>query len=57
MSESGSTKRDVNALRGESKVARIPIKVVPSDPKRKPELILAKAPVTPEVMRFKGLLR
>ena len=57
MSESGSTKRDVNALRGESKVARIPIKVVPSDPKRKPEWIRAKAPVTPEVMRLKGLLR
>ena len=57
MSESGSTKRDVNALRGESKVARIPIKVVQSDPKRKPEWIRAKAPVTPEVMRLKGLLR
>ena len=57
MSESGSTKRDVNALRGESKVARIPIKVVPSDPKRKPEWIRAKAPVTHEVMRLKGLLR
>ena len=57
MSETGSTKRDVNALRGESKVARIPIKVVPSDPKRKPEWIRAKAPVTPEVMRLKGLLR
>ena len=57
MSETGSTKRDVNALRGESKVARIPIKIVPSDPKRKPEWIRAKAPVTPEVMRLKGLLR
>jgi lipoic acid synthetase len=57
MSDNSSSKRDVNALRGESKVSRIPIKVVPSDPKRKPEWIRAKAPVTPEVMRLKGLLR
>ena len=57
MSEISPEKRDINALRGESKVARIPIKVVPSEPKRKPAWIRAKAPVTPEVVRLKGLLR
>lgn len=57
MAEIESTKRDVSALRGESKVSRIPIKVVPSDPKRKPSWIRAKAPVTPEVIRLKALLR
>lgn len=57
MSEISPKKRDINALRGESKVARIPIKVVPSEPKRKPAWIRAKAPVTPEVVRLKGLLR
>ncbi|MCL4140288.1 UNVERIFIED_CONTAM: hypothetical protein GTU68_011563 [Idotea baltica] len=57
MSEIENTKRDVSALRGESKVSRIPIKVVPSEPKRKPSWIRAKAPVTPEVVRLKALLR
>jgi lipoic acid synthetase len=57
MSEIGHEKRDVDALRGESKVSRIPIKVVPSEPKRKPAWIRAKAPVTPEVVRLKALLR
>jgi len=57
MSETVSSKRDVNALRGESKVSRIPIKVIPSEPKRKPAWIRAKAPVTPEVIRLKALLR
>jgi lipoic acid synthetase len=57
MSEIGREKRDVSALRGESKVSRIPVKVIPSDPKRKPAWIRAKAPVTPEVVRLKALLR
>lgn len=57
MSETEITKRDVKALKGESKVSRIPIKVVPSDPKRKPEWIRAKAPSSPEASRIKKLLR
>lgn len=50
-------KRDVKSLKGESKVSRIPIKIVPSDPKRKPAWIRAKAPNHPEVIRLKELLR
>lgn len=57
MSETVITKRDVKALKGESKVSRIPIKVIPSDPKRKPEWIRAKAHSSPEVTRLKKLLR
>jgi len=45
-------------LRGADKVARIPIKVVPSTKvKRKPSWIRAKAPTTPEVRRLKEVLR
>ena len=45
-------------LRGAEKVARIPIKVVPSTKvKRKPSWIRAKAPTTPEVKRLKEVLR
>lgn len=47
-------------LRGAEKVARIPIKVAPSDPKqrlRKPAWIRASFPGTPEVMRLKQILR
>lgn len=45
-------------LRGAEKVARIPIKVVPSTKvKRKPSWIRAKAPTTPEVKRLKAILR
>ncbi len=45
-------------LRGAEKVARIPIKVVPStEVKRKPAWIRAKAPTTPEVKRLKAVLR
>lgn len=57
MSETVIKKRDVKALKGESKVSRIPIKIVPSDPKRKPAWIRAKAPSNPEVIRLKKLLR
>jgi lipoic acid synthetase len=45
-------------LRGAEKVARIPIKVVPStEIKRKPSWIRAKAPTTKEVKRLKEVLR
>lgn len=45
-------------LRGAEKVARIPIKVIPStEIKRKPSWIRAKAPTTPEVKRLKAILR
>lgn len=45
-------------LRGAEKVARIPIKVVPStEIKRKPSWIRAKAPTTQEVKRLKSILR
>ncbi|HRY14973.1 MAG: lipoyl synthase [Candidatus Competibacteraceae bacterium] len=47
-------------LRGAGKVARIPIKVAPTDPKqrlRKPAWIRAPFPGTPEVQRLKQILR
>ncbi len=45
-------------LKGESKTARIPIKVVPKDePLKKPKWIKAKAPISPEIARLKGILR
>ena len=44
--------------RGAEKVARIPIKVVPSTKvKRKPAWIRAKAPTTPEVKQLRKILR
>ena len=57
MTEQAHKKRDVKALKGESKVSRIPVKIIPSDPKRKPEWIRAKAHSHPEVVRLKALLR
>lgn len=57
MTEEVQKKRDIKALKGESKVSRIPIKIIPSDPKRKPTWIRAKAHSTPEVVRLKSLLR
>jgi lipoic acid synthetase len=57
MSETVTSKRDVSALKGASKVSRIPIKIEPTDPKRKPEWIRMKAPSHPEVGRIKKLLR
>lgn len=57
MTEKVNKKRDVKALKGESKVSRIPVKIIPSDPKRKPAWIRAKAPSNPEVTRLKSLLR
>lgn len=57
MSEQVQQKRNVKALKGESKVSRIPIKIIPSDPKRKPTWIRAKTHSNPEVSRLKKLLR
>jgi len=46
------------ALKGKSKTSRIPIKVTPTDnPLKKPKWIKAKAPVSPEISRLKGILR
>ncbi len=45
-------------LRGEAKVARIPVKIEPTTkPRRKPAWIRAKSPATPEVQRLKKILR
>ena len=59
VNETGQTKKIQGVkLRGAEKVARIPIKVVPSTKvKRKPSWIRAKAPTTPEVKRLKEVLR
>ncbi len=46
-----------NPLKGASKTARIPIKVVPREPLRKPKWIRAKAPAGPQIARLKGILR
>jgi len=44
--------------RGEAKLARIPIKIVPTErPQRKPAWIRAKSPANPAVARLKGVLR
>jgi len=57
MTETAEGKRDVRALKGESKVARIPIKIEPSQPKRKPEWIRAKSHGDPRVQHIKDMLR
>jgi len=57
MTEAVKVKRDVKPLKGESKVSRIPVKIIPTDPKRKPDWIRAKAHSNPEVVRLKALLR
>lgn len=58
MSESPKKAVQGVKLRGADKVARIPIKVVPStEIKRKPSWIRAKAPTTKEVKRLKEVLR
>ncbi len=47
-----------NPLKGASKVARIPVKVVPkSTPLRKPHWIRARSPNSPAVAKLKGVLR
>ncbi|HSG11167.1 MAG TPA: lipoyl synthase [Gammaproteobacteria bacterium] len=44
--------------RGEAKLARIPIKIAPTErPQRKPAWIRAKSPANPAVARLKGVLR
>ncbi len=45
------------AEKGADKVARIPVKVVPRVPERKPAWIRVKSPTNPEVGRLKNLLR
>jgi len=45
-------------LRGEDKVSRIPVKVIPTvELPRKPDWIRVRVPASPEVDRIKGLLR
>ena len=47
-----------NPLKGASKVARIPVKVIPKDtPVRKPTWIRARAPNSPAVAHLKSVLR
>ncbi len=47
-----------NPLKGESKTARIPIKVVPAEkPLPKPNWIRARSPTSPEVLHVKAILR
>ena len=57
MTEVVKERRDVRALKGESKVSRIPIKIEPSQPKRKPEWIRAQAHGDPRVQHIKSMLR
>ncbi|WP_417542155.1 lipoyl synthase [Methylophaga thalassica] len=57
MTETLDGRRDVRALKGESKVSRIPIKIEPSEPKRKPEWIRAKSHGDPKVKHIKVMLR
>ncbi len=57
MLKSGSGK-PLTPLKGESKTARIPIKVVPAEnPLPKPHWIRARSPNNPEVKRLKQVLR
>lgn len=49
---------DKRQLKGESKTARIPIKITPTvNPARKPKWIRGRSQNAPEVMRLKSLLR
>ncbi len=57
MRETTQKIRDIKALKGASKVSRIPIKVEPTDPKRKPDWIRMKTHANPEIKRLKALLR
>ncbi len=57
MTDTVEGRRDVRALKGESKVSRIPIKIEPSEPKRKPEWIRAKSHGDPRVQHIKDMLR
>ncbi len=56
--EQEKARRSLRELKGESKVSRIPIKVIPAQtPLKKPRWIKAVAPTSPEVKRIKGILR
>jgi lipoic acid synthetase len=57
MTETADGRRDVRPLKGESKVSRIPIKIEPTQPKRKPEWIRAKSHGDPKVQHIKDMLR
>lgn len=57
MTQTSEPKRDVKSLKGASKVARIPVKIEPSTPKRKPAWIRAQSQGHPEVQRIKKMLR
>jgi lipoic acid synthetase len=61
MSEQKTPRKKVVAgekLRGAEKVARIPVKVIPTEElPKKPDWIRVKMPISPEVTRIKGLLR
>ncbi len=57
MTDTAEGRRDVRELKGESKVSRIPIKIEPSQPKRKPEWIRAKSHGDPRVQHIKDMLR
>lgn len=46
-----------NPLKGASKTARIPVKIAPREPLKKPAWIRAKSPGHPQVGRLKTLLR
>ncbi|VAW87868.1 Lipoyl synthase [hydrothermal vent metagenome] len=56
--EQERARRSLRELKGESKVSRIPIKVIPAEnPLKKPHWIRAVAPTSPEVKRIKTILR
>ena len=56
--EQERARRSLRELKGESKVSRIPIKVIPAEnPLKKPRWIRAVAPTSPEVKRIKTILR
>ncbi len=59
MPQTSEQNRPTLAQRGRDKVARLPIKVVPSEGPlpRKPPWIRAKAPTDPKVIQLKALLR
>ncbi len=46
-----------NPLKGKAKTDRIPIKIVPREPLRKPEWLRVRSPYSPEVARLKTVLR
>jgi lipoic acid synthetase len=58
MSDNNDYRDKLGSLKGESKTARIPIKVIPKDtPLAKPDWIRVKAATSAEVQRVKELLR